>query len=86
MKRIQHERVEKLVTNLKALLERYVQGDQEGFRLAQREEAARLAKVSFGDTMLFTIGKVYEHQADIYLGDILQSTVARLKQKGDAIR
>ncbi|CAD7704560.1 unnamed protein product [Ostreobium quekettii] len=86
MERVQYERVEKLVTNLRAILERYVQGDKEGFILAQKEEATRLSKVSFGDTMLYTIGKVYEHQADIYLGDVFQSTFARMKQKGDTIR
>lgn len=78
--------METLAVNLKALLERWVHGDSEGFLLAQRDEADRLSKLSFGTTMLFAIGRVYEHQGTIYQGDIFQSTVARFKQKGETIR
>eukprot|EP00210_Caulerpa_lentillifera_P006346 g6062.t1 len=86
MKRFQVERVEKLATNLKALLKRYEQGDHEGFVLAQQEEADRLAQVSFGKTMLYAIGRVYEDQANIFLGDFIQSTIARFKQRGEVLR
>ncbi|GMH45279.1 hypothetical protein BSKO_13236 [Bryopsis sp. KO-2023] len=86
IKKIQHERVEKLAVNLKSLLERWVHGDKDGFLLAQRQEAERLSGLSFGNTMLFAIGRMYERQGTIYQGDIIQSTVAMFKQKGDSIR
>lgn len=86
IKRLQHERVEKLAINLKALLQRWVHGDHDGFKIAQKEEAERLAELSFGKTMLFAIGRVYQNQGQIYEGDIVQSTVARLKQKGESIK
>lgn len=58
LRRVQNERVERLVTNLKALLRRYVEGDVEGFAHSQRAEARRLADASFGDTLLHCIGQV----------------------------
>ena len=86
MKRFQVERVEKLAVNLRALLQRYEQGDEEGFVLAQESEAQRLAQVSFGKTMLYAIGRVYEDQANIYLGNFIQSSLAAFRQRGEVIR
>lgn len=86
MKRFQVERVEKLATNLKALLKRYEEGDHQGFILTQEGEAERLAEVSFGKTMLYAIGRVYEDHANIYLGDFFQSTIARFRQRGEVLR
>lgn len=86
MKRFQIERVEKLSVNLKALLQRYEQGDEEGFILAQETEASRLENVSFGKTMLYAIGRVYEDQANIFLGNFIQSSLAAFRQRGELIR
>lgn len=77
MKRDQAVRVARLSVNLKALLVRYTQGDEAGFKLAMEAEAERLVKASFGETMLHTIGKVYEAQADIQAGGFLDGTLAR---------
>jgi hypothetical protein len=134
--------VERLATNLGALLRRYVEGDAEGFEVgvgrrggggpaagaffaadeagpgspspaagglaalahplphpptpparplpapqhSQRAEAARLADASFGDTLLHCIGQVYASQADIYLGGLLDSAVARVRQSRQTLR
>ena len=42
-------------------------------------EAQRLVKASFGETMLHTIGKVYEQQANIYLGGFFGGIAAKWK-------
>ena len=45
-------------------------------------EAAELATASFGDVMLKAIGKVYESQADIFLGGFIDGTLAALRWAG----
>lgn len=59
---IQEERVERLVVMLKTMLKRFEQGDEEGFRVAHRAEAAELAGASFGIELLKAIGKAYKIQ------------------------
>ncbi len=79
LKALQTERVATLAINLTAILKRYTQGDQEGFRISQEEEAARLAAASYGPTMLGLIGKTYELQADIYLGGFVDGALAKFR-------
>lgn len=86
LKALQHIRVEKLVVNLRALLARYVEGDQQGFKMSMTEEAQKLATASFGEVMLITIGKVYEQQADIAMGGFFDGIAARWRQQGDAMK
>ena len=45
-------------------------------------EAAELATASFGDVMLKSIGKVYESQAEIYLGGFFEGNLAALRWAG----
>ncbi|KAG2492691.1 hypothetical protein HYH03_009105 [Edaphochlamys debaryana] len=84
--REQGARVQKLCVNLKATLRRYTAGDEEGFTLSMREEAARLVKASFGETMLHTIGKVYDMQADISSGGFFGGMAAKLRAQGETMR
>lgn len=44
-----------------------------------RAEAAELSSASFGDVMLAAIGGVYKAQADIYLGGVLDGSLAALR-------
>jgi X-domain of DnaJ-containing len=55
---------------------------QESMRL----EAESLAKASFGEMILHAIGRVYETQADIFLGNFFEGTVAAFRQKGRTIK
>jgi hypothetical protein len=48
-------------------------------QLAMREEAVKLAGASFGETMLHTIGRVYEQQAEIRLAGFFGGLAARAK-------
>ena len=113
MKRQQYIRVEKLAFNLKQMLERYTQGDTEGFKVsvsgslflpfdslnrgdhqpcglcwqaAMTEEAGKLVKTSFGDTLLHTIGEVYEQQADIMLSNFFGALGARFKASSGNVK
>ncbi|KXZ52148.1 hypothetical protein GPECTOR_10g777 [Gonium pectorale] len=86
MTREQGVRVQKLCVNLIALLKRYTQGDEEGFTLAMREEAGRLVGASFGETMLHTIGKVYDMQADIATGGFFGGMAAKFRSQGESMR
>lgn len=52
----------------------------------QRLEAQRLVRASFGETMLHCVGKVYEIQADIYLGGLFDGTWARVQQSRESIK
>lgn len=55
-------------------------------QLAMQQEAERLASASFGVNLLHCLGAVYSMQADIYLGGLLGSTLARVKQGTDCVR
>lgn len=84
--KLQLLREERLGANLKALLRRWVEGDQTGFRESMAQEGQELAKASFGPTILLAIGKAYEGQAAIYLGGYIQGGLASLKQEGQSIK
>ncbi|EFJ53165.1 molecular chaperone [Volvox carteri f. nagariensis] len=85
MAREQGIRVQKLCVNLKAMLKRYEEGE-EAFVAAMREEAARLVRASFGETMLRTIGKVYDTQADINAGGFFSGMAAKFRSHGENMR
>lgn len=66
----------------------YVAGDEREFAADMHELAARLAKSSFGDVLLYTIGSVYEGKAAEYFGggafEILSTRYAKLRAQGHA--
>ncbi|KAL0047294.1 hypothetical protein WJX82_000088 [Trebouxia sp. C0006] len=84
-KKVQLLREERLAASLKALLRRWVEGDQTGFRESMAQEGQELAKASFGPTILLAIGKAYEGQAAIYLGGFIQGGLASIRQEGQSI-
>ncbi|KAF6258756.1 hypothetical protein COO60DRAFT_1701147 [Scenedesmus sp. NREL 46B-D3] len=86
LRALQTARIQRLAVLLAALLRRFVEGDAEGFMLAMRLEAERLAAASFGLTLLHCIGHVYSRQADIYLGGVVGGTLARVKLGRDSVR
>ncbi|MEW5319507.1 MAG: hypothetical protein WDW38_010652 [Sanguina aurantia] len=86
MKGLQHARLDKLTVNLTIILKRWVAGDCDGFKLAMTAEAEKLVGASFGETMLHALGKVYESQSDIALGNIFQGAMAKMRLQGDSIR
>jgi len=47
-------------------------------------EAERLIEASFGEVLLHTIGRCYQTQAEIYLGNFATAGLAHLKQRGCA--
>ncbi|EIE18163.1 DnaJ-domain-containing protein [Coccomyxa subellipsoidea C-169] len=86
MKRLQAARQERLVVMLNALLRRYVEGDEQGFREAMVAEADSLAQTPFGPTMLRAIGGTYRSQAEIALGNFFEGSVAAMRSKGAAFK
>ena len=48
-------------------------------KVAMTKEAQVLVKTSFGDTLLHTIGEVYEQQAEIALSNFFGAIGARFK-------
>lgn len=86
LKTTQRQREERLHVLLVALLCRWVEGDEEGFMQSMMTEAQELAKASFGETMLHTIGRVYEAQAKIYMGGLFDGGLAALKAQGRVIK
>lgn len=55
-------------------------------QLATRTEAERLVRSSFGETMLHTIGRVYEQQADIALAGFFGGIAAKFKASSDNMK
>ncbi len=50
------------------------------------KEAAELASASFGEVMLHTVGSVYEAQAQIFLGGLINGSIAALKARGHSLK
>ena len=86
LRRMQAAREAQLEVLLAALLRRWVEGDEVGFRESMVAEALELVKASYGETMLHAIGKAYEVQAKIYLGGVLDGSLAALKAQGQSIK
>ena len=49
--------------------------------MATEEVGKELADTSFGAKILLTLGRVYEMQADIFLGGIIDGTVAGMRSR-----
>ncbi len=49
-------------------------------------EADSLVKAAFGPTMLKAIGKTYSSQAEIYLGNIFEGSIAAIKSKSSSMK
>ncbi|CAK0741307.1 hypothetical protein CVIRNUC_001315 [Coccomyxa viridis] len=86
MRRVQEIRQKQLVVMLNALLRRYVEGDVEGFREAMLAESDSLVKAAFGSTMLRAIGKTYSSQAEIFLGNFFEGSIAAIKSKSSSMK
>ncbi|KAH7622760.1 hypothetical protein Ndes2526B_g03599 [Nannochloris sp. 'desiccata'] len=86
MKGLQVAREQKLVTLLDALLKRYVEGDENGFRQSMAAEAQELVVLSYGEHMLKAIGKAYETQALIELGGMFEGGLVALRAQGRNIK
>ena len=50
------------------------------------KEAAELASASFGEVMLHTVGSVYEAQSQIFLGGLINGSIAALKARGHSLK
>jgi hypothetical protein len=83
---LQKERVAKLEAALKARLQRYVDGDKEGFKAWAVSEAEGLSGAAFGEAMLHTIGYVYERRGRMYAGKGPSMVVEWMRAKGHGIK
>jgi curved DNA-binding protein CbpA len=86
MKRMQAAREHQLATLLDALLKRYVEGDESGFKQSMAAEAQELVVLSYGEQMLKAIGKAYETQALIELGGMFEGGLVALRAQGRNIK
>lgn len=82
----QRKRVEDLTLNLKIIIMRYTCGDEEGFTMSMTEEAAALSRAPHGPNLLNAIGKAYQSQAQIELGNFFSSGIASMKRQGRVIK
>ena len=74
----QKKRVVQCAVNLVAKLERYLDGDIEGFRAAAQEEATELSQTTFGAALLGVIGRGYVEFANAEKGGITDSLSANM--------
>lgn len=86
LKAAQAARVEHLVVMLNALLRRWVEGDEQGFKEAMHAEAHMLVDTSYGSLLLATIGRTYEMQANAHLGNFFETGLASLRNKGHIMK
>lgn len=86
LNRLQRVREDKLCIMLGALLRRWVEEDYQGFKESMAAEAAELANASFGEVMLHAVGRVYEAQAEIFLGNVITGSLAAIKSKGHTLK
>jgi len=84
LQQLQEKRVAELATLLSARLSRWVHGDEEGFRIANAEEAQELVTASFGEEILHTVGSVYKQQGQRAAGGF-KGVGAALKQQRDGM-
>ena len=49
-------------------------------------EADSLVKAAFGPTMLKAIGRTYSSQAEIFLGNIFEGSLAAIKSKHSSVK
>ena len=82
----QKKRVEDLGLNLKIILKRYCVGDVDGFTHAMTAEASELSAFPYGTTILYSIGKAYQFQAQMALGNFFTGSLASIKQKGRSVK
>jgi len=75
----QEERAQMLTVMLTALLRRWVEGDEAGFREGMVAEAMMLVECSYGSLLLGAIGRAYVRQADKALGNIFERGAASLR-------
>ena len=86
MTRMQASRVLMLSQLLAALLRRYVEGDEEGFISSMKVEASELVNASFGGKMMGIVGRIYESQAKMRLGNFFEGRFVALKAQGRSLR
>ena len=85
---IQVQREVRCALNLASLLSRFVEGDELAFAAAMQEQACLLINAPFGETLVRSIGFIYQNKAQQFLGDHDQSTLflgghaARMVQQG----
>lgn len=68
LKRVQRQRVRKLVDELIRILRPWTDGEKSAFIQWAYTKAACMAESNSGPAMLYTIGQIYTRKADIYLG------------------
>lgn len=68
LKKVQRQRVRKLVDELLKILRPWTDGDKSAFIQWAYTKATCMAEANSGPAMLYTIGQVYTRKADIYLG------------------
>lgn len=68
LRRIQKQRVRKLVDELLKILRPWVHGDKSAFIQWAYTKATCMTEANNGAAMLYTVGQVYARKADIYLG------------------
>ncbi len=74
----QRKRVVQCAVNLASKLDRYLDGDIEGFRAAAQEDATELSQTTFGAALLGVIGRGYVEFANAEKGGITDSLSANV--------